>query len=324
MTRKNNIPLPSEIQIEPTIRCNLNCIMCDYRARRRQARDMSLETFKRIVDQFPELKKVHLHGIGESLLNKNFFAMVNYLKEKGGYVCFNDNMTLVNESVAEDIITLNIDELRVSLDADNAASYEQIRKKDMFNIVLNNIRTLVEAKKRLKSKYPVLKIVIVALKNNLKEIPGIVSLAFKLGINEIVVQNMQSWGRFEVKKNEEPRYSLLFEDLKKIKIFFNKAKERAKSRGIKITLPLFENSKLTCTWPWTSCFITTEGFLTPCCNCPDPNLFNLGNLLENNIKSIWNGDKYAKFREQFKSSKPPKICEKCIILEGKLKDYNTL
>lgn len=319
------LPLPKEIQIEPTIRCNLNCIMCDYKARERQVNEMSFESFKKIVSQFPELKKVHLHGIGEPLLNKNFYNMVDYLKKRGVYVCFNDNMTLVDESAAKNIVSLNIDELRVSLDADNAISYERIRKKDMFNNVLNNIKTLVETKRRMKSNYPHLKIVVVALKNNLKEIPGIVSLASKLDIKEIVVQNMQSWGKEEYRENEKRQYSLFFEEQVNVEIFFQRARELADSQGVKLTLPLFKNSKLTCTWPWTSCFITTEGFLTPCCNCPDPNVFNFGNLLVNDLKDIWNGCEYNRFRMKLNNSGHlPKICNNCIILEGKLKNYEAL
>ena len=42
--------LPKEIQIEPTVRCNMNCIMCDEKARNR-APDMTLENFKQIVNQ---------------------------------------------------------------------------------------------------------------------------------------------------------------------------------------------------------------------------------------------------------------------------------
>ena len=79
--------LPKEIQIEPTINCNLDCIMCNKKARERGSKNMTLNEFKIILSQFPDLKKIHLHGIGEPFMNKDFLNMIKFAKQKKIIVC---------------------------------------------------------------------------------------------------------------------------------------------------------------------------------------------------------------------------------------------
>jgi len=320
---KETLPtLPKEIQLEPTIKCNLDCIMCDTVARSRKAEDTSLASFKTTIDQFKSLKKIHLHGIGESLLNADFPEMIKYLKSLGVYVCFNDNFTIFDKATSELLVNLQVDEIRISLDAAKTQTYKKIRGRDLLPKVIENISTLIEVKKQRSSLKPRLKIVIVGQKDNLEELADIVALAKKIGLNEIVVQNMQSWSK--PGNNPQENLSLLSMNKQIVKQYFKKAVEQAKLSGIKLILPPLEDTELTCTWPWTSCFITTDGFITPCCNCPDPRLFNFGNLLDQKFEAIWHSKKYINFRKSLNSDTKPEICKDCIILKGKLKDYRIL
>ena len=61
-----------------------------------------------------------LHGVGEPMLVKNLPKMVRYLKDRGTYVLFNTNGTVLNERNGRALIDAGLDELRVSLDAANA------------------------------------------------------------------------------------------------------------------------------------------------------------------------------------------------------------
>ena len=79
--------------------------------------DMSWELFTSIVDQIPDLQRAVLHGVGEPMLVKNLPKMVRYLKDRGTYVLFNTNGTVLNERNGRALIEAGLDELRVSLDA---------------------------------------------------------------------------------------------------------------------------------------------------------------------------------------------------------------
>ena len=61
------------------------------------------------------------------MLVKSLPRMVRYLKDRGVYVLFNTNGTLLNPTRGRALIDFGLDELRVSLDASNRASYLAIR-----------------------------------------------------------------------------------------------------------------------------------------------------------------------------------------------------
>ncbi|MFL5691326.1 MAG: radical SAM protein, partial [Ktedonobacteraceae bacterium] len=91
------LTLPRSIYIEPTSRCNELCQQCPRTLLSKEDdRDLSFEKFRYIVDQFPVLERVVLHGLGEPLLNKDLPLMIRYLKERGTYVLFNSNGILLN------------------------------------------------------------------------------------------------------------------------------------------------------------------------------------------------------------------------------------
>ena len=93
------LSLPRSIYIEPTSRCNELCQQCPRTLLSREDdRDLSFDNFRYIVDQFPVLDRVVLHGLGEPLLNKDLPHMIRYLKERGTYVLFNSNGIALNAS----------------------------------------------------------------------------------------------------------------------------------------------------------------------------------------------------------------------------------
>ena len=109
---------------------------------------MSWQLFCSIVDQIPNLSRAVLHGVGEPMLVKNLPRMVRYLKDRGTYVLFNTNGTVLNEKNGRALIEAGLDELRVSFDAANAKSYKAIRGKNYFNRILRNVRAFREMQER--------------------------------------------------------------------------------------------------------------------------------------------------------------------------------
>ena len=58
---------------------------------------MGWDLFTSIVDQFPNVARVVLHGVGEPMMVKELPKMIRYLKDRGTYVLFNTNGTLLTE-----------------------------------------------------------------------------------------------------------------------------------------------------------------------------------------------------------------------------------
>ena len=92
---------PICLYLETTNRCNLLCTTCPrtYEELEPPA-DMSWELFRSVVDQVPNLARAVMHGVGEPMLVKNLPRMVRYLKDRGTYVLFNTNGTVLNDRMA--------------------------------------------------------------------------------------------------------------------------------------------------------------------------------------------------------------------------------
>ena len=87
---------PVCLYLETTNRCNLLCTTCPRTyADLEPPADMSWELFTRIVDQIPDIARAVLHGVGEPMLVKELPRMIRYLKERGAYVLFNTNGTVL-------------------------------------------------------------------------------------------------------------------------------------------------------------------------------------------------------------------------------------
>src|SRR5215470_3764880 len=177
---------PVCLYLETTNRCNLLCTTCPrtYEELEPPA-DMSWELFTRIVDQLPNIERAVLHGIGEPMLVKNLPKMVRYLKDRGTYVLFNTNGTLLNEKNGRALIAAGLDELRVSLDASTARSYRAIRGKDYFARILRNVRAFRALQQREGSERPRVSAWLTGLKETIAELPAFVAIAAEIGVREV-------------------------------------------------------------------------------------------------------------------------------------------
>src|ERR1700712_2727845 len=121
---------PVCLYLEVTNRCNLLCETCPrtFEALEPPA-DMSWELFTRIIDQVPGVVRVVLHGVGEPMLVRDLPRMIRTLKDRGVHVLFNTNGTLLNPRKFPELVATGLDELRVSIDAADAATYKLVRGK---------------------------------------------------------------------------------------------------------------------------------------------------------------------------------------------------
>src|SRR6201997_1166751 len=133
---------PVCLYLEVTNRCNLLCETCPRTFETLEPpADMSWELFTRIVDQVPEGV---LHGGAEPMMVKALPRMIRYLKDRGIYVLFNTNGTLLTPKKHQELIETGLDELRVSLDAADAKSFLAVRGKDFFHRIVRNVRSFTE------------------------------------------------------------------------------------------------------------------------------------------------------------------------------------
>jgi MoaA/NifB/PqqE/SkfB family radical SAM enzyme len=169
---------PICLYLETTNRCNLLCTTCPRTYEELEPpTDMSWELFTSIVDQIPKLHRAVLHGVGEPMLVKHLPRMVRYLKDRGTYVLFNTNGTVLNDKNGRALIEAELDELRVSFDAANAESYRAIRGKNYFHRILKNVRAFRNLQEREGRTKPRVSGWLTGLRETVEQLPDFVRVA---------------------------------------------------------------------------------------------------------------------------------------------------
>ena len=177
---------PVCLYLETTNRCNLLCTTCPrtFEALESPA-DMSWELFTEIVDQFPRIARVVLHGVGEPMMVRALPRMIRYLKDRGTYVLFNTNGTLLTRRKGQELIDSGLDELRVSLDAAEPLAFKLVRGRDMFARIVRNIRGFRALQRELGAELPRVSLWLTGLKETVAQLDDFVRLAHDIDVAEV-------------------------------------------------------------------------------------------------------------------------------------------
>ena len=182
---------PVCLYLETTNRCNLLCTTCPRTFEELEPpSDMSWELFTSIVDQYPNIQRVVLHGVGEPMMVAELPRMVKYLKDRGVYALFNTNGTLMREKKSRELIEAGLDEMRISLDAAEPKAFEAVRGRDLFQRILRNIKNFVALKKRMGAAKPRLSLWLTGLRETLEQLPAFIRLAHDIGVPEVHLQRL--------------------------------------------------------------------------------------------------------------------------------------
>lgn len=319
---------PVCLYLEVTNRCNLLCTTCPRSyAELEPPADMSWELFTRIVDQVPDVSRAVMHGVGEPMLVKNLPKMVRYLKDRGVYVLFNTNGTVLSEKNGRALIDAGLDELRVSLDASNAKSYLKVRGKDYFHRILRNVKAFRALQEREGHDKPRVSAWLTGLKETIEELPEFVRIAAGIGVKEVYLQRLVFFDHDTVGLARPDQ--ALFEQMAKDEAFcLEQAETAAKSLGVtfsasgaasepgmSLAKKRDNNPWSLCRRPWTVMYFTANGRALPCCIAPFSQHgyenYTLGDATQESLRDIWNGERYQSFRAALLSDAPPQACANC-------------
>lgn len=317
-------PLPRSLYLETTSRCNSLCETCILTfGGREPQKDLGWNEFRAIVDQFPALDRVLLHGIGEPLLNRDLPRMVAHIKSRGATVLFNSNAITLSAKTARDLVDAGLDELRVSLDASSRDTYARIRGVDAFDKVVENLERLTALKSELAASHPQVSLWLTALKDNLDEIPGLVPLAVRTGASSLHLQRLvyngfgiatedQSvYGRLEARETEMIRAAAAAAQAAGVGF----SASGATDPEVSLSGSRADQPWSACRRPWSLAYVTVHGNVLPCCIAPwitsDYDGITLGNLYRQSLPEIWWGERYLSFRRDLQTATPPEPCRGC-------------
>ena len=243
-------------------------------------KDLRWQLFCSIVDQIPNLSRAVLHGVGEPMLVRNLPRMVRYLKDRGTYVLFNTNGTVLNEKNGRALIEAELDELRVSFDAANAKSYRAIRGKNYFNRILKNVRAFRDLQEREGYSKPRVSAWLTGMRETVEQLPDFVRVAAEAGVKEVYLQRLVFFEENAIGKARPDQ--ALYEQLSREEAnHIDRAADLAASLGITFSasgaasepgMSLKRGDSASpwslCRRPWTVMYITANGRALPCCIAP--------------------------------------------------------
>jgi len=263
-------------------------------------------------------------GNGEPLLNRDFLDFVRQLKQHNVEIQFNTNGMLLKPEVSEQLVALGADAIAVSMDGANAPTFNDIRHGADFDRVTENIRMLNRIKQDRGSQKPRLSMAVVALKDNWDQMPDLVDLAKDLGMVHVHVESLM-W-------QDDPSYQEYYREHslagieEQAKTKLQEARHKAIEDRIGYSSPLLDGQTfdaagmslpelgranwrgVPCWEPWTTIFVTWQGEIHPCCGSEQP----MGNLTNQSIADIWNGEEYRQLRKDMASNTPPEGCRICV------------
>jgi radical SAM protein with 4Fe4S-binding SPASM domain len=190
VTRPLSIHAPLLIVWNFTYKCNLNCKHCYSDAGNLPRQELSTSEAMKVVDQIADFGVTSLaFSGGEPLMRKDFFEVATHAVESGLYVSLATNGTLLNNERVRLLKKIGLNYVEISLDGANSKTHDAFRgKKGSFDQALDGLKNCVK-------EDMCTCLAVTATKNNLSEIPSVLDLAEKMGIERFTLFNFVPTGR---------------------------------------------------------------------------------------------------------------------------------
>lgn len=280
---------PAAISIEPANVCNLRCPTCPTGSgvMNRPGRMMRGDEFKGIIDQVKgHVRNITLWNYGEPFLNKELLRMIRYAADNGIYVETSSNGEFFkSREFCDDVVKSGLQKLIACLDGADQETIARFRRGSHFEDIIKGIQMMVDAKKNLGSKTPVIELQFIVMKHNEHQRTQIKQIAAGLGVDIFCEKSV---GLDSSAPNFQSMAKELLPDDLSLSRFYRRGNGTYALRG---------DITNYCSKIFQSAVINSDGTVAPCCY----DLYSrhiMGNIFEEDFRKIWRNTKYKKFRRQ--------------------------
>ncbi|MEI7024450.1 radical SAM protein [Paenibacillus sp. y28] len=331
--------------------CNLRCKMCfewgdngSYKDKP-ELKKLDSGIVMQIIEDFKESRPYYeLYG-GEPLLYPQIDEVLAAIKHYGSGVHFPTNGTLL-ERHAEMLVEHAPERIWVSLDGPEEINDAQ-RGAGVFQKAMRGIRKLYELRESKGAMYPKIGISTAVTPINWKHLERFYFESLDLSMLDCISVELQQYvtqERYEAYASllhrefgvpwapiargfisDPARFSEidpaeLARQLKRIEqhcgerqMYFNAYPKVISEENIRNYFTAnwhkVTNMKKRCVFPWISTEVNARGEVTSCHNFYD---LTLGNVYEQSLKEIWNGQRYKEYRDYLRKNLFP-ICPGCCL-----------
>lgn len=254
-------------QVETSIACNLNCVMCPWEGERAAAGSEGLmkeEVWATLRGRLSDVSSVDFSGGGEALMHPE---LPRWIAEAHGAGCetgFLSNGLLLTGERARAIIDAGVDWIALSIDGATPDVYDAIRKGARFERLIANLEDLASLGK---AGRPRLIINFVMMESNIHQLDDMVRLAARYSFGRINFKQCdvirgdsgKGFGLFGNSRNRE---------IRRYEKMIGKARRLGKRLGVEVAGFSFvpEEQPVCAQDPRSSLFVRSDGRVAPCIN----------------------------------------------------------
>ena len=275
---------PDVVLIDNCNACNLRCSMCDHvnLKNHRRIQTMDKEIYRKIIDEIAlenPTARVWEIFFGDPFMCRDMAWRIKYAKDKGlTDVVLNSNAVLMSPPKARKMIESGLDAMYVGIDAANAATYEKIRVGGNYDRAVRNVMSYKTLLDKYGSKDQRLFVQFVVSDINKKELDDFKRFWLSNGIN-VKIRPKISWAGLVGANN----------------LYDNNAIDRK-----------------SCYWLMQTMNICANGDVALCSvdiHCR----VNCGNVVESDLKDIWNDQLsyYRRMQNEKRFDELPEMCRSC-------------
>lgn len=316
--------MPIKLDIENVSRCNFKCSMCVVRDwhKGRRADDLSLESFKKILDEQVGLMEIKLQGIGEPTMQRDdFFEMIRIARARNIWVRTTTNASLLhlNDNITK-FVESGVNEVQISIDGADKETFEKIRAGSVFEQVVENCKAFNAACQ--KADRSVTKMWTVVQSDNVGQLEQLVETAAELGFsNQVFSLSLSDWGLDEWQDRSAELSVEDSLDIPRLEALIN----LGENLGVKVRFWSVNDKYDTdsvdnlCPWPFERAYVASDERIVPCCYIGNPDVYQIDKQLGEDVSfaDVWFGDTYAKFRQDHLDGRIPDACAGCYKTQNK-------
>lgn len=339
---KGEPALPVRLILYLTARCNLSCPFCevpeDWRKGQQSEPELSLKQWLSIVHEALGLGVLDwwFPGQGEPFYDpQKALSIVREIKMRSprAYCHFTTNGTLLSRRICEQLVSLGVDDLNVSIDGPDAETNDLMRGQGAFVKSVGAMKTITLLKRELNRPTPELVLTTVLSARNYHRIPSMVELAKEVGASKVTVNPLRVSGGNEAGLK---KYSLQIPDSLDgpVRQALRDAKVHADRAGIRLHLNGWEEIEMgvgsrkpvegfrpenprgfmdaACFEPFYSMGIGPSGKATFCASASDVGTPD-ADVLRFGLEEVWYGRFMMVARERLLNHQPVINCCGCGI-----------
>jgi len=317
---------PYGIIVDPMNACQLACPGCVHSARSKELKTfdwgpgiLSESMFGSFMQRYgPYALETEFCNYGEPLLNPKTPQLIHLAKTYLVRTMLSTNIG-VKHFDPEAYVNSGLDYMTISIDGATQSVYEKFRKKGDLETVFKNVRNLIQTKKRLGKRTPMVSWQFLAFEHNQHEIGDAIKLAQEFGVDQLMVgapfdvsaddpnvlpsQQVARTVVFNddagegMKENWNPFPSDL--QAEAIEREFASSWSQRLPKNSTVESPNAEAaSRHTCQYLYKNIVMDGRGRIVPCCAAPQHGM----ELVFGNAESgtdVFNSDKYQLARQSF-------------------------